>query len=126
MLRARINAKRNSAGISGGNSVGVSTSSGPNVGVSDSDWGIGADSVDADFKKVGILIFGMGIVISGCLVRTISVVVATYKGNAARINIPKTKPGKPRNCARIRCCHWADENMEKSNIKYKIAHVIAT
>ena len=106
--------------------MGVSTSSGPKVGVSDSDWGIGADSVDADFKKVGILIFGMGIVISGCLVRTISVVVATYKGNAARINMPKTKPGKPRNCARIRCCHWADENMEKSNIKYKIAHVIAT
>ena len=97
LLRARMNATRNSAGMSGGNSVGVSTSSGPNVGFSDSGWGIGAGSVDADFKKVGILILGTGIVISGCLVRTISVVVATYSGNAARINMPKTKPGNPRN-----------------------------
>ena len=84
-----------------------------------------SDLVGADFKKVGILICGMGIVIRGFFVRTISVVVAMYKGNAARINMPKTKPGNPRNCARIRCCHWADENMEKSNIKYNIAHVVA-
>ena len=68
LLRARINATRNSAGMSGGNSIGVSTSSGPRVGVSDSDVGAGVGSGVDDFKKAGILIFGIGIVIRGCFV----------------------------------------------------------
>ena len=102
LLRARMNAKRNSAGMSAGNSMGVSTSSGPSEGVSDSGSGVGVGSVGAGFKKAGILIFGNGIVISGFLVRIISVVVAMYNGNAASINMPKTNPGKPRSWARAR------------------------
>lgn len=124
LFRARINAKRNSAGISSGSSTGVSTSSGPSVGVSDSGTVSGAGAGDA-FRNSGILIFGNGIVISGCLVRTINMVVATYSGKAANTNMPKTKPGNPRNCAFAKCRHWARLNMEKSNMKYKIAHVIA-
>ena len=126
LLRTRINAKRNSAGISGGSSVGVSTSSGPRAGVSDSGSGADAGSTGAGLNNAGILIFGIGIVIRGFFVRTISVVVATYKGNAARIKMPNTKPGNPRNWARIRCRHWVVLNIEKSNMKNKIAHVIAT
>ena len=125
LLRARINAKRNSAGISGGSSVGVSASSGPRAGVSDSGSGVEAGSAGACLNKAGILIFGIGIVIRGFLVRTISVVVATYNGNAARIKMPNTNPGNPRNCARIRRCHWGALNIEKSNMKNKIAHVVA-
>lgn len=125
LLRARINAKRNSAGISGGSSVGVSASSGPRAGVSDSGSGVEAGSAGAGLNKAGILIFGIGIVIRGFLVRTISVVVATYNGNAARIKMPNTKPGNPRNWARIRRCHWGALNIEKSNMKNKIAHVVA-
>lgn len=120
-----MNAKRNSAGISGGKSVGASTSSGPRVGVSDSGSGVGAGSVVVALNKAGILIFGIGIVIKGFFVRTISVVVATYNGNAANIKMPNTNPGNPRNWARIRCRHWGALNIEKSNIKNKIAHVIA-
>lgn len=126
LLRARMNAKRNSAGMSGGRSVGVSSSSGPRVGVSDSVSGVGAGSAGAGLNNAGILIFGIGIVIRGFFVRTISVVVATYNGNAARIKMPNTKPGKPRNWARIKCRHWGALNIEKSNMKNKIAHVIAT
>lgn len=124
LFRARINAKRNSAGMSSGNSTGVSTSSGPSVGVSDSGTVSGVGAGD-DFRNSGILIFGNGIVISGCLVRTINVVVAMYSGKAANNNMPKTKPGNPRNCACAKCRHWARLNMEKSNMKYKIAHVMA-
>jgi len=124
LFRARINAKRNSAGMSSGNSTGVSTSSGPSVGVSDSGTVSGVGAGD-DFRNSGILILGNGIVISGCLVRTINVVVAMYSGKAANNNMPKTKPGNPRNCACAKCRHWARLNMEKSNMKYKIAHVMA-
>lgn len=77
LLRARIKANRNSAGMSSGSSAGASTSSGPSVGVSVSGTGAGSDAgAGAGFKNAGILIFGNGIVIRGFLVRTINVVVA--------------------------------------------------
>lgn len=120
---ARINAKRNSAGISSDSSIGVSAASGPSVGVSDS--AVAGGGAGVSLKNLGNAIFGTGIVISGFLLRKISVVVAIYKGKAANINMPNTKPGKPRNWACIRWRHCADENMEKSNIKYNIAHVVA-
>lgn len=77
LLRARIKAKRNSAGMSSGRGAGISTSSGPSVGVSDSGVGSGVGSAGVGFKNAGTVIFGMGIVINGFLVRMISVVVAT-------------------------------------------------
>ena len=76
LLRARINAKRNSAGMSSGNSAGVSDSSGPSVGVS----GVGSDSgagAAAVAENRDIFILGIGIEINGFFVRIIKVVVAT-------------------------------------------------
>lgn len=37
---------------------------------------------------------------NGCFVRMINVVVDTYNGIAANINMPNTKPGNPCNPAR--------------------------
>ncbi len=101
LLRARINGTRNSAGRSVGKVIGISTSSGPRLGVSDSGVGV-ASGVVAGLTKDGIVILGTGIVINGFLFRIISVVVAMYNGKADKIKIPNTKPGKPRNWARIR------------------------
>lgn len=98
LLRLRIKTERNSAGMSLGSSVGV----GDVVAVVGVGSGAGSGAGGGDCKNVGILIFGVGIVIRGFLVRIISVIVAIYKGNAASNIIPKTNPGKPRNCARIR------------------------
>ncbi len=121
LLRARINAVRNSAGISGGRSDGLSTG---NDGVSDSvGVGAGAGAGGAGRRKAGILIFGKGMVSSGFLFRTISVVVAMYSGNAANISSPNTKPAKPRSWACANLCHWAMFNILKLNRKYNIAHI---
>lgn len=127
LLRARTNACRSSAGMSSGKSdMGFASSSGASFGVSDS--GGGQDSVGvgggAGLKMRGIFSFGNCIDNSGFLVRIISVVVAMYRGNAAKSIMPKTKPPKPRSCARNRCCHWDVLNIEKLNIKYNTAHVI--
>lgn len=127
LLRARINACRSSAGMSSGKSdMGFASSSGASFGVSDSGGvhdsaGVG---VLAGLKMLGIFSFGNCIDSSGFLVRIISVVVAMYRGNAAKSIMPKTKPPKPRSCARNRCCHWDALNIEKLNIKYNTAHVI--
>ena len=123
LLRARINASRSSAGISGGRSVVSSVGS---DGVSDSGAGCGLDGAAGGVgrRKLGILIFGSVIVIRGFLLRTISVVVAIYSGNAANISRPNTKPAKPRNWACANLCHWAMFNMSKLNKKYNIAHIV--
>ena len=102
LLRARINAMRNSAGMSSGSSVFAYSSSGPRVGVSDSVSGVWGAIIVLGFKNDGIFIVGTGIVTSGFFVRTINVVVAIYIGNAASIKIPNTNPGKPCNWARIK------------------------
>lgn len=123
LLRARIYAVRNSAGMSGDRSDGVSTgkdgvsdSVGAGAGVATGVGGVGR-------KKAGILILGKGMVISGFLLRTISVVVAMYSGNAANSNRPNTKPAKPRSWAWASLCHWAMFNMSKLNKKYNITHI---
>ena len=53
----------------------------------------------------GMLIFGRGIVINGLFLRTISVVVAMYKGRADKIKSPNTKPANPCRRALNRRCH---------------------
>lgn len=122
LLRARMNAVRNSAGMSGGRSDGVSVG---NDGVSDSGGvGVGGGAGGVGRKNAGILIFGKGIVIRGFLLRTISVVVAMYSGNAASISRPNTKPAKPRSWACASLCHWAMLNISKLNKKYNIAHIV--
>ena len=78
LLRARINAIRNSAGRSSGNSAGVFSSSGPSDGVSEGVVALGAVSaVFLGCKNCGIFIFGNWIVINGFFVRIIKVVLAT-------------------------------------------------
>lgn len=124
LLRARMYAVRNSAGMSGDRSDGVSVGK---DGVSDSGAGAGvagtAGAAGAGRRNAGIFIFGNGIVISGFLLRTISVVVAMYSGNAANSSRPNTKPAKPRSWAWASLCHWAMFNMSKLNRKYNIAHI---
>lgn len=80
LLRARINAIRNSAGRSSGNSAGVFSSSGPSDGVSDAAGVVALGAVSPVFlgcKNCGIFIFGNWIVINGFFVRIIKVVLAT-------------------------------------------------
>lgn len=116
-VRARLNMARISDGIAFSGSVGVGfcfVAVGCAAGTA---WGC---------VFFGILIFGKGIVNSGFFVRTIILVVAMYNGIAAKINIPNTKPGNPRNSACIRICHWAALNMLKLNIQNKTAHMTIT
>lgn len=83
--------------------MGASISSGPSDGVSDSGSGMGVGAaVGTVFISFGILIFGIGMVISGFFVRITSVVVATYSGSAANTKMPNTKPANPCSSARIR------------------------
>ena len=93
-VRARINAPRNSLGNSAGN--GLSAGAAVAVGAS-SDFLSAADF--ADFLGNLGNHAGHETVMGGLPVRTTSVVVAAYSGNADSINIPNTNPGKPRNCA---------------------------
>lgn len=85
----------------------------------------GFDSI-CFFFSVGILIFGMARVISGFFWRIISVVVATYRGGADNIKMPKTKPANPCNWACISLCHWAPLKMLKLNMKSNMAHIVNT
>lgn len=69
---------------------------------------------------------GTGMLNSGFFVRIINVVLAMYNGSAASINMPNTKPGNPRNSARIRWFQWVPENISKLNMNFKINHIVAT
>lgn len=120
---------RNSAGMSGGNSVGISTASGPSSGVSDVVGGVGSTGVGIGVgsnsaKIFFMFILGNGIVISDFLLRIISVVVAMYNGNAASNKIPNTKPGNPRSWARNRRCHIDMSNILNLNRKYNTHHIM--
>lgn len=92
--RARINAARNSVGMvfcCAGCSSDVSFSSGASE--------LSVSAVAVFSSGTGSKNFGRGTVNSGFLVRKMIIVVAMYVGIAAKISIPKTKPGKPRSCA---------------------------
>ena len=116
--RLRRKCGRNSLGISFGNGVGA----GSGVAAFSS-----VDSVEAAAGLANSFLMrsGTGMVNSGFLLRITNVVVATYRGRAANIKMPKTKPGKPRNWAWNRRCHWVPLNMLKLNRPYKIAHMTA-
>lgn len=89
--RARKNADRSSRGKFVGNSCVAGAAGSVSVAGSD---GAG---VGSGFENCNIL--GLGITNKGFPVRIIRVVVATYIGMAARINMPKTNPAKPRSSA---------------------------
>lgn len=119
----RLNAWRNSAGISGDSSISIGFMM-LESGVVDSGSGsvvVGAVSVVRN--NLPRLIFGKGTVNSGCFLRTIKTVLAIYRGRAESIIMPNTKPAKPCSLARIRRCHMCPSNMLKLNKKYNIAHM---
>lgn len=91
--RARTNAGRNSVGIifCGVVSVGV-------VSTGSCDTGSGAAVADVS-SGTGCINFGSDSVNNGFFVRKMILVVAMYNGIAANINMPNTKPGKPRRWA---------------------------
>lgn len=121
-FRVRINMLCNSGGNSSGNFSSFSSfSSAASVEVA----GVGA-LFSVFFVIFGNAIFGVGIVISGFLLRIISVVVAMYSGNADNISKPKTNPAKPCSSARANLCHWAALNMLKLNKKYSMNHTSKT
>ena len=117
--RARSNANCNSVGIDffGASSISV-------------DGLIVAESFDSSSGfflssfGTGCINLGIFTVINGFFVRTIIMVVAIYIGSAAKINMPKTKPGNPRKCACINICHCVDEKILKLNIHFKMPHMI--
>lgn len=129
LLRIRMYAGRSSAGIFSGRSesttCGVSESvfSAASVSVVSVD-GV-ADTGTGCRRARNFFMYFVGIVISGFLVRIISVVHATYRGRADNNSIPNTKPANPCSSARIRCCHWCGLNILKRNRKYNIAHIDA-
>lgn len=110
----------NASCISGGMSSGIFIS-GAVAGVSGS-AGLGA-GVGAVAGLNTDAMRGVGIVINGFLLRTINVVVAMYNGNAANINMPKTKPPKPCSSACINLCQRDASNISKLNINNNIAHI---
>ena len=118
--RARINAARSSVGISFGAGVGVVST----IGAVSAVWGSVSWVGLIVSSGTGCINCGNGIVNNGFLVRKMILVVAMYIGIAAKISIPKTKPGKPRSCACIKICHCAPENMSKLNRHFKTAHII--
>lgn len=114
-MRALIKALCNSSGNSSGSDSCV-------TGVLIVSWvgvmvGSGVGTCLALAGHLGKFTFGTGIVTSGFLVRIINVVVAMYRGRADSINMPKTKPAKPYNCAWASLCHWAPLKILKLNMK---------
>ncbi len=100
------------------------SSSGPKDGVSPLDSGVGSSvAFFVGRKNFGNGILGSGTVINGFFVRMINVVLAMYRGRAAKINRPNTCPANPCRRACIRRCHMCPSNMLKLNKKYKIAHM---
>lgn len=119
--RANKNGARNSPGNPCGSSAGGVFSVA--VGGVATTGGAAACGVSAG---VGVINAGSDIVISGFFVRIITVIVAIYNGSAAKINMPNTKPPKPRSCARISRIQSLCENMSKLNMPDSIAHMMAT
>lgn len=125
-IRARMYAVRNSDGNSSG-SVSLSDLS----AVADFSSSFSASlcggliSVGCIWSQMPLINAGIGTEKSGFLVRIINVVLAIYNGNAANTNMPNTKPGKPRNSARIRCRQCAIESISKLNRNLNTSHIIA-
>lgn len=88
--------------------------------------GVGGISAFTVSAGTGDKNFGNDIFINGALLRMTINVVAIYSGNAAKIIMPKTKPGNPCNWAWASLTQCAPENILKLNIQCKIAHIIRT
>lgn len=120
---------RNSAGNSSGRfcvGSGSFFSSGASCAFFSSGSGAGGlISVGCMFSQVFFTYFGTETENKGFLVRIINVVVAIYNGSAASINMPKTKPGNPRNFACNNKCQCRPENILKLNRNLSTSHTKA-
>ena len=92
--------------MSGDRSTLIVSSFGPNDGVSPPDSGaVSVAGFGFGRKNCGNGILGTGTSINGFFVRMINVVLAMYRGRAAKISRPNTCPANPCRRACIRRCH---------------------
>ena len=119
--RARVNAARTSAGIVFAGVLGVVSGAGGGASVA---LDAGAGAVVGASIGTGVINFGNGILNSGFFVRITILVVAMYIGTAAKINMPNTNPGNPRNSACAKMRHWVALNILKLNSQNNIDHII--